>query len=101
MVLPIETSHYAFVFNQILILHHFLAFFHPYGEVAQIQVINQGDTIPENVMKWCQKDNLEPSHSAIVEFQTARTAKFVVGVLRKRLSQLNFRYFLLKYHEQK
>ena len=49
-------------------------------------------------MKWCNKDNLEPSHSAIVEFQTARTAKFVVGVLRKRLSQLNFRYFSLKYH---
>lgn len=72
------------------------AFFHPYGEVAQIQVINQGDTIPENVMKWCQKDNLEPSHSAIVEFQTARTAKFVVGVLRKRLSQLNFRVGLIK-----
>lgn len=47
-------------------------------------------------MKWCNKDNLEPSHSAIVEFQTARTAKFVVGVLRKRLSQLNFRVGLIK-----
>jgi hypothetical protein len=72
------------------------AFFHPYGEVAQIQVIGPNDVVPEGVKKWCQNSDLEPSHSAVVEFLTARTAKFVVGVLRKRLAQLNFRVGLIK-----
>jgi hypothetical protein len=36
------------------------------------------------------------THSAIVEFLTARTAKFVVGVLRKRLGQLTFKYFIIQ-----
>jgi hypothetical protein len=70
---------------------NFLAFFHPYGEVAQIQMIGPNDPIPEAVQKWCMDTELEPSQSAVVEFLTARTAKFVVGVLRKRLAQLNFR----------
>jgi hypothetical protein len=72
------------------------AFFHPYGEVAQIQVIGPNDQIPESVKKWCQDSDLEQSNSAVVEFLTARTAKFVVGVLRKRLAQLNFRVGLIK-----
>ena len=72
-----------------------LAFFHPYGEVAQIQVIGINDEIPANVQKWCDVKQLVPkTHSAIVEFLTARTAKFVVGVLRKRLGQLTFKYFI-------
>jgi len=68
------------------------AFFHPYGEVAQIQMIAPNDDIPEAVMKWCKEKDVPSGHSAIVEFLTARTAKFVVGVLRKRLAQLNFRF---------
>lgn len=72
------------------------AFFHPYGEVAQIQMISPNDPIPEAVQKWCMDTELEPSQSAVVEFLTARTAKFVVGVLRKRLAQLNFRVGLIK-----
>lgn len=72
------------------------AFFHPYGEVAQIQVIGPNDPTPECVKKWCNDSDLEPSNSAVVEFLTARTAKFVVGVLRKRLAQLNFRVGLIK-----
>jgi hypothetical protein len=64
--------------------------------VAQIQVIGPNDVVPEGVKKWCQNSDLEPSHSAVVEFLTARTAKFVVGVLRKRLAQLNFRVGLIK-----
>jgi len=72
------------------------AFFHPYGEVAQIQVLSPNDDIPEAVMKWCKETDVPPGHSAIVEFLTARTAKFVVGVLRKRLAQLNFRVGLIK-----
>jgi len=60
--------------------------------VAQIQVIGPNDGIPESVKKWCLDSDLEiQSNSAVVEFLTARTAKFVVGVLRKRLAQLNFR----------
>lgn len=72
------------------------AFFHPYGEVAQIQVLSPNDDIPEPVMKWCKEKDVPNGHSAIVEFLTARTAKFVVGVLRKRLAQLNFRVGLIK-----
>lgn len=72
------------------------AFFHPYGEVAQIQIVGPKDSIPEGVKKWCNETDLEQSNSAIVEFLTARTAKFVVGVLRKRLAQLNFRVGLIK-----
>lgn len=72
------------------------AFFHPYGEVAQIQMISPTDDIPEAVMKWCKEKDVPAGHSAIVEFLTARTAKFVVGVLRKRLAQLNFRVGLIK-----
>lgn len=72
------------------------AFFHPYGEVAQIQMIAPNDDIPESVMKWCKEKDVPSGHSAIVEFLTARTAKFVVGVLRKRLAQLNFRVGLIK-----
>ena len=47
-------------------------------------------------MKWCKEKDVPNGHSAIVEFLTARTAKFVVGVLRKRLAQLNFRFVFLK-----
>merc|ERR1712048_1478962 len=72
------------------------AFFHPYGEVAQIQIIGQNDPTPEAVKKWLGDVSIEPSATAVVEFLTARTAKFVVGVLRKRLSQLNFRLGLIK-----
>jgi len=72
------------------------AFFHPYGEVAQIQMLSPNDDIPEPVMKWCKEKDVPNGHSAIVEFLTARTAKFVVGVLRKRLAQLNFRVGLIK-----
>ena len=80
------------ILGWIKILNVFLAFFHPYGEVAQIQVLSPNDDIPEAVMKWCKETDVPPGHSAIVEFLTARTAKFVVGVLRKRLAQLNFRF---------
>lgn len=87
-----------------IIKNQFIAFFHPYGEVAQIQVLSPNDDIPEPVMKWCKEKDVPNGHSAIVEFLTARTAKFVVGVLRKRLAQLNFRLALahipfLKLHQ--
>ena len=55
-------------------------------------MIAPNDDIPEAVMKWCKEKDVPSGHSAIVEFLTARTAKFVVGVLRKRLAQLNFRW---------
>lgn len=71
-------------------------FFHPYGEVAQIQLISPSDEIPENVSKFIGDAKLSTGYAAVVEFLTARVAKFVVGVLRKRLTQLNFRVGLLK-----
>lgn len=41
-------------------------------------------------------DQFENTFCAIIEFLTARVAKFVVGVLRKRIEALNFRIGLLK-----
>jgi len=71
-------------------------FFHPYGEIANIQIIPVGQNFPEECRKFIEVDEFENTFCAIVEFLTARVAKFVVGVLRKRIEALNFRIGLLK-----
>lgn len=71
-------------------------FFHPYGEIANIQIIPVGQPFPEECKKFLEIDQFEGTFCAIVEFLTARVAKFVVGVLRKRIEALNFRIGLLK-----
>ena len=73
-------------------------FFHPYGEISNIQFIPAGKAFPAEVLK---KNLINPaefskSNCAVIEFLTARVAKFVVGVLRKRIEGLNFRIGLLK-----
>jgi hypothetical protein len=71
-------------------------FFHPYGEIANIQIIPVGQKFPEECSKFIDCAQFENTFCAIVEFLTARVAKFVVGVLRKRIEALNFRIGLLK-----
>jgi hypothetical protein len=71
-------------------------FFHPYGEIANIQIIPVGQKFPEECSKFIDVAQFENTFCAIVEFLTARVAKFVVGVLRKRIEALNFRIGLLK-----
>jgi len=71
-------------------------FFHPYGEIVNIQIIPVGQKFPEECHKFIDTVEFEESFCAIVEFLTARVAKFVVGVLRKRIEGLNFRIGLLK-----
>lgn len=71
-------------------------FFHPYGEIANIQIIPVGQKFPEECGKFIDVAQFENTFCAIVEFLTARVAKFVVGVLRKRIEALNFRIGLLK-----
>jgi hypothetical protein len=71
-------------------------FFHPYGEISNIQIIPVGQSFPEECNKFIDTAEYKGSFCAIVEFLTARVAKFVVGVLRKRIEALNFRVGLLK-----
>jgi hypothetical protein len=77
----------------------FLAgFFHPYGEISQITYVPAGCSFP---MEMTSRNLFSPAafaHTdcAVIEFMTARVAKFVVGVLRKRIEALNFRIGLLK-----
>jgi len=72
------------------------SFFHPYGEISHVQLIQPTDPLPENCKKWVAEEEFAGRYCAIVEFQTARVAKFVVGVLRKRIETMNFRVGLLK-----
>lgn len=79
-------------------LQSLAGFFHPYGEISNIQYIPAGKTFPTDIT---DRDLIEPAkfaktNCAIIEFLTARVAKFVVGVLRKRIEALNFRIGLLK-----
>jgi len=79
-------------------LQSLAGFFHPYGEISNIQFIPAGKQFPLDITK---RELIEPAkfaktNCAIIEFLTARVAKFVVGVLRKRIEALNFRIGLLK-----
>ena len=92
---------YVFFLSYIYILYTMIwlylsGFFHPYGEIVNIQIIPVGQKFPEECHKFIDTADFEESFCAIVEFLTARVAKFVVGVLRKRIEGLNFRIGLLK-----
>jgi hypothetical protein len=76
------------------------SFFEPYGEVAMLQILPQkrmwdADLIDLLGASMC--NNLaNQSLCAVVEFYSARMAKFIIGILRKRLPILKFRCALLK-----
>jgi hypothetical protein len=73
-------------------------FFHPYGEISNIVYVPAGKCFPADIIRrnLFDQDDFSMSNCAIIEFLTARVAKFVVGVLRKRIEGLNFRIGLLK-----
>lgn len=76
------------------------SFFEPYGEVAMLQILPQkrmwdADLIDLLGASMCNR-LANQSLCAIVEFYSARMAKFIIGILRKRLPVLKFRCALLK-----
>jgi hypothetical protein len=76
------------------------SFFEPYGEVAMLQILPlqrmwDGDLIDLLGASMCTR-LAQNTYCAIVEFYSARMAKFIIGILRKRLPILKFRCALLK-----
>lgn len=76
------------------------SFFEPYGEVAMLQILPtkkmwDADLIDTLGASMCHKLS-QQSLCAVVEFYSARMAKFIIGILRKRLPILKFRCALLK-----
>jgi len=76
------------------------SFFEPYGEVAMLQILPQkrmwdADLIDLLGASMCNR-LANQSLCAVVEFYSARMAKFIIGILRKRLPILKFRCALLK-----
>jgi len=73
-------------------------FFHPYGEISNIVYVPAGKSFPIDITRrnLFKESDFTTTNCAIIEFLTARVAKFVVGVLRKRIEGLNFRIGLLK-----
>lgn len=76
------------------------SFFEPYGEVAMLQILPlnrmwDGDLIDLLGGSMCSR-LAQGTHCAVVEFYSARMAKFIIGILRKRLPVLKFRCALLK-----
>ena len=53
-------------------------------------------TLPNEITRWCPSVEVQDSFSAVVEYPTARCAKFAVGVLRERVQANRYRY-LYKY----
>lgn len=76
------------------------SFFEPYGEVAMLQILPTKKMWDEDLVdllgaSMCNKLSNQ-SLCAVVEFYSARMAKFIIGILRKRLPILKFRCALLK-----
>ena len=72
--------------------------FKPYGKVYSIKLMEATDFSTISVA-WKQHLGLQlatAGHGAIVEFETARAAKFCCGVLRKRVYEQNFRVAVIK-----
>jgi len=71
--------------------------FHPYGDVTVVRVLKPGKNLPQDVKPWLRTiPDLGRTCCAIVDFETARAAKFAVHVLRQRENEVGFRCGLLK-----
>lgn len=71
--------------------------FHPYGDVTVVRVVKPGKNLPQDVKPWLRKiPDLGRTCCAVVDFETARAAKFAVHVLRQREGEVGFRCGLLK-----
>ena len=71
--------------------------FHPYGDVTVVRVLKPGKNLPSDVKPWLRViPDLGRTCCAIIDFETARAAKFAVHVLRQRDEEVGFRCALLK-----
>ena len=70
----------------------FLDIFRPYGDVVSARVYRPYSTLPNEITRWCPSVEVQDSFSAVVEYPTARCAKFAVGVLRERVQANRYRY---------
>ncbi|CAG5097958.1 Oidioi.mRNA.OKI2018_I69.XSR.g15308.t1.cds [Oikopleura dioica] len=70
--------------------------FRPYGDVVSARVLPPFQTLPNDITRWVPSVELQGTYCAIVEYPTARCAKFAVGVLRERVVSNKYRVVLLK-----
>ena len=81
----------------ILIICYYLAVFHPYGDVTLVRVLKPGKQLPFDTKQYASKiPELGTVTCALIDFETARAAKFAVHVLRQRADEIGFRLALLK-----
>jgi len=92
-------------FNKVLIvglapeyrsLNGVLDIFRPYGDVVSARVYRPFGTLPQEITRWVPSIELQGAYCAVVEYPTARCAKFAVGVLRERVTTNKYRVVLLK-----
>ena len=81
---------YFFIKNDLIWI--FLDIFRPYGDVVSARVYRPYSTLPNEITRWCPSVEVQDSFSAVVEYPTARCAKFAVGVLRERVQANRYRY---------
>jgi hypothetical protein len=77
-------------------LNGVLNIFRPYGDVVSARVYRPYSTLPNEITRWCPSVEVQDSFAAVVEYPTARCAKFAVGVLRERVQANKYRVVLLK-----
>merc|ERR1712176_616096 len=71
--------------------------FHPYGDVTLVRVLKPGKALPFDTKEYAAKiPELGTVPCALIDFETARAAKFAVHVLRQRADEVGFRLAILK-----
>lgn len=70
-----------------------LDIFRPYGDVVSARVYRPFLTLPPEITRWVPSVEVQGAFCAIIEYPTARCAKFAVGVLRERVTTNKYRLF--------
>lgn len=71
--------------------------FHPYGDVTLVRVLKPSKALPFDTKQYAAKiPELGTVPCALIDFETARAAKFAVHVLRQRADEIGFRLAILK-----
>jgi len=66
--------------------------FRPYGDVVSARVYRPFLTLPPEITRWVPSIELQGAYCAVIEYPTARCAKFAVGVLRERVTTNKYRF---------
>lgn len=66
--------------------------FRPYGDVVSARVYRPFLTLPTEITRWVPSIELQGAYCAVIEYPTARCAKFAVGVLRERVTTNKYRF---------